>query len=92
MDVTAKIITQFVKDLSFENPKGPSGFQAKDERPAINAQVDVKASNQKNTNVYEIEFKEKKSLMDKLGVAVSAGIEKSLNKVFSDLNVTRGMK
>ena len=29
MDVTAKIITQFVKDLSFENPKGPSGFSGK---------------------------------------------------------------
>ena len=48
MDVTAKIITQFVKDLSFENPKGPSSFQNKNERPAINAQVDVKAANQKS--------------------------------------------
>tara|TARA_B100001778_G_C18477239_1_gene578599 strand:- start:269 stop:694 length:426 start_codon:yes stop_codon:yes gene_type:complete len=56
MDVTAKIITQFVKDLSFENPKGPSGFQAKDERPAINAKVDVKAANQKDTNIYEVEL------------------------------------
>ena len=56
MDVTTKIITQFVKDLSFENPKGPSGFQSKDQRPQINAQVDVKAANQKNTNVYEVEL------------------------------------
>ena len=56
MDVTAKIITQFVKDLSFENPKGPSGFQSKDEKPIINAQVDVKAANQKNTNIYEVEL------------------------------------
>lgn len=56
MDVTAKIITQFVKDLSFENPKGPSGFQSKDERPAINAKVDVKVANQKDTNIYEVEL------------------------------------
>ncbi len=56
MDVTAKIITQFVKDLSFENPKGPSGFQSKDEKPAINAQVDVKVANQKDTNIYEVEL------------------------------------
>ena len=26
MDVSAKIITQFVRDLSFENPKGPGDF------------------------------------------------------------------
>ena len=56
MDVTAKIITQFVKDLSFENPKGPSGFQSKDEKPTINAQVDVKVANQKDTNIYEVEL------------------------------------
>jgi preprotein translocase subunit SecB len=56
MDITAKIITQFVKDLSFENPKGPSGFQSKDEKPAINAQVDVKATNQKDTSIYEVEL------------------------------------
>ena len=56
MDVTTKIITQFVKDLSFENPKGPSGFQSKDKRPTINAKVDVKAANQKGTNIYEVEL------------------------------------
>ena len=56
MDVTTKIITQFVKDLSFENPKGPSGFQSKDEKPTINAKVDVKAANRQNTNIYEVEL------------------------------------
>ena len=44
MDVSAKIITQFVKDLSFENPMGPGAFQKGSERPAINANVDVKLS------------------------------------------------
>ena len=27
MDVKSKIITQFVRDLSFENPNGPGSFQ-----------------------------------------------------------------
>ena len=31
MDVSAKIITQFVRDLSFENPKGPGAFQQGEE-------------------------------------------------------------
>ena len=27
MDVKSKIITQFIRDLSFENPNGPGSFQ-----------------------------------------------------------------
>lgn len=46
----------------------------------------------KNADVYAIEFKEKKSVMDKLGIAVSAGVERSLNKIMSEANVTRGFK
>ena len=42
MDVKTKIITQFVKDLSFENPNGPGSFQPGSDRPNINANVDVK--------------------------------------------------
>ena len=56
MDVSAKIITQFVRDLSFENPKGPGAFQQGEERPSIKANVDVKASNRKDTDIYEIEL------------------------------------
>ena len=56
MDVKTKIITQFVKDLSFENPNGPGSFQAGSERPNINANVDVKAQNRKDTNIYEVEL------------------------------------
>ena len=37
MDVQAKIITQFVRDLSFENPQGPISFRAKTEKPEIKA-------------------------------------------------------
>ena len=56
MDVSAKIITQYIRDLSFENPNGPASFQSGSERPAINANVDVKAKNRKDTDVYEIEL------------------------------------
>ena len=56
MDVSAKIITQFVRDLSFENQKGPGAFQQGEEKPSIKANVDVKASNRKDTDIYEIEL------------------------------------
>ena len=56
MDVKSRIITQFIGDLSFENPIGPGAFQAGIERPAINANVDVKATNKKDTNIYEVEL------------------------------------
>ena len=35
MDVKTKIITQFVRDLSFENPNGPGSFQPGSDRPNI---------------------------------------------------------
>ena len=57
MDVSAKIITQYVRDLSFENPNAPASFQSGSERPAVNANVDVKAKNRKDTDIYEIELK-----------------------------------
>ena len=56
MDVKTKIITQFIRDLSFENPKGPGSFQAGSDKPNINANVDVKAQNRKDTNIYEVEL------------------------------------
>ena len=56
MDVKSKIITQFIRDLSFENPNGPGSFQPGGDRPAINANIDVKAQNRKDTEVYEVEL------------------------------------
>ena len=56
MDLQAKIITQFIRDLSFENPQGPMTFRAQNEKPEIKANIDVKATNQKDTNVFEIEL------------------------------------
>lgn len=45
-----------------------------------------------SADVFTVEFKDKKHLMDKLGMAISAGIEKSVSKVLAELNVTRGMR
>ena len=56
MDVKSKIITQFIRDLSFENPNGPGSFQPGSDRPAINANIDVKAQNRKGTEIYEVEL------------------------------------
>tara|TARA_B100001989_G_scaffold176878_1_gene127937 strand:- start:351 stop:773 length:423 start_codon:yes stop_codon:yes gene_type:complete len=69
VDVKTKIITQFIKDLSFENPNGPGSFKSGGEKPIINANVDVKAQNRKDTNIYEVE----------LNIKVNAAyVEKSL--------------
>jgi preprotein translocase subunit SecB len=54
MDVKTKIISQYIKDLSFENPKGPFPFAKKEERPAISVTVDVKANATSNENIYEV--------------------------------------
>ena len=54
MDVKTKIISQYIKDLSFENPKGPFPFTKKEERPAISVTVDVKVNATSNENIYEV--------------------------------------
>jgi serine protease SohB len=45
-----------------------------------------------NADVFSVAFKDKKSLMDKVGIAVSTGIESSVTKILSELNVTRSFK
>lgn len=37
------ILAQYVKDLSFENPRAPQGLQTPDSRPEIHIKVDTKA-------------------------------------------------
>ena len=54
MDVKTKIISQYIKDLSFENPKGPFPFAKKEERPTVSVTVDVKANATSNENIYEV--------------------------------------
>lgn len=38
------LLTQYVKDLSFENPRAPLGLQQGQPRPEIQIQVDVRAT------------------------------------------------
>ena len=38
------ILTQYIKDLSFENPGAPRSLQARDNAPAININVNVNAN------------------------------------------------
>jgi len=45
-----------------------------------------------NADVFSVEFKDKKSLIDKMGIAVSSGIENAVSKVLSELNVSRSFK
>lgn len=45
-----------------------------------------------HADVFEVEFKEKQSFADRIGVAVSTAVERSVDKVLSELHVSRGMK
>jgi len=42
-------------------------------------------------DVYSVEHKHKKSLADKVGLSVSAGIEKAIVKVLSEMRATKGL-
>ena len=44
---------QYVRDLSFENPKAPFSFQI-EEQPAFDVSVDVKTRQIDENNVYEV--------------------------------------
>lgn len=50
------VITQYVKDISFESPNSPNSLQPSEERPNINVSVDVTAKKQ-GDDVYEVELK-----------------------------------
>lgn len=45
-----------------------------------------------NNDVYELAFKEKKGIADKLGLAVTTGVERAINKYVSDTEATQGMR
>lgn len=51
----AGMISQYVKDLSVENPNAPHSYQWQ-EQPQVDIQVNI-ASNQINDEVYEVELK-----------------------------------
>ena len=48
-----RVITQYVKDLSFENPGAPNSLRANQTAPAIDMTIDVQAGNVEN-DVFEV--------------------------------------
>ena len=48
-----QVLAQYVKDLSFENPRAPQGMRPEDGRPEIQVQVDVRAQ-QMDADRYEV--------------------------------------
>jgi preprotein translocase subunit SecB len=49
-----QIHAQYVKDLSFENPRAPSSLQPQSEQPRIEVNVDVQAAKVADNEVYEV--------------------------------------
>lgn len=47
------ILTQYIKDLSFESPNAPAALRARDKAPAINININVHASSM-GDNLYDV--------------------------------------
>ena len=52
-----QIHAQYVKDLSFENPRAPSSLQPQSEAPRIEVNVDVQATKVADNDVFEVVLK-----------------------------------
>jgi preprotein translocase subunit SecB len=50
------VLTQYIKDFSFENPNAPRSLQTPQEQPSINIQINVNAQPLSDTE-YEVELK-----------------------------------
>ena len=51
-----KVLAQYVKDLSFENPEAPQSLRRSDEKPATDVSIDVQGRKGQNDE-YELELK-----------------------------------
>jgi preprotein translocase subunit SecB len=49
-----QIHAQYVKDLSFENPRAPASLQPQSEQPRIEVNVDVQAAKVADNDIYEV--------------------------------------
>ena len=49
-----QIHAQYVKDLSFENPRAPASLQPQNEQPRIEVNVDVQAAKVADNDLYEV--------------------------------------
>lgn len=52
-----QIHAQYIKDLSFENPKAPASLQPQSEGPRIEVNVDVQAAKVSENEFYEVVLK-----------------------------------
>lgn len=78
---SAGMITQYVKDLSFENPNAPQSLQNQTgEKPAIDVNVNVGVQ-QLNDEVYEVELKVSANAKDEKG-QVSFVVELAYGALF----------
>jgi preprotein translocase subunit SecB len=51
-----RVLAQYIKDLSFENPRAPMSLQAQEKSPSINININVNANPMSETD-YEVELK-----------------------------------
>ena len=54
VSVPIQIHAQYVKDLSFENPRAPASLQPQNEQPRIEVNVDVQAAKVAENDLYEV--------------------------------------
>lgn len=52
-----RVLAQYVKDLSFENPTAASGVRAGDTAPAIDMGIDVNARPLQDSDSYEVDLR-----------------------------------
>ena len=73
------ILTQYVKDLSFENPRAPYGLQAGQARPEIQIQVDVRAAPIADGQFEVAERREARDVLQRnpLGAAADGVLERA---------------
>ncbi len=50
------VISQYIKDLSFENPAAPESLQKSEEAPKIDLALDLKVNKLSEENIYEVEM------------------------------------
>ncbi len=52
-----RIVAQYIKDLSFENPNSPDSFRANEEAPKTDVGIDVQAKKREEPDHYEADIK-----------------------------------
>ena len=55
-EVQVRVLNQYIKDLSFENPNAPASLQPQQQQPQINIQINVQANNLSETE-FEVALK-----------------------------------